>query len=335
MDYIGSKVKLVKWIFDIIGQEINHTDQICFLDACSGAGSISRKAVQLGYNVVVSNDIMSFPSVIIKGSIGHLNTEQVMMMKSEIVRLNALPGIDGFFFTHFCDMSNPPRLYFTRDNARKIDHVRQEIDRITDDKVRDYILYCGLEALSRVSNTTGVQAAFLKTYKSRSLGVFTLREELIIPGHAEAFTGDILRLFHSADFRQKIKEDVLYVDPPYNHRQYGPNYHIYETFVRNDNPPCLGVSGLRDWGTESKSVFCSRKECLAFLKDIVAATTARVIFLSYSSDGIMTKDDICTEFKIPERDIFEYIQRRYKADTSDGRQYNDKDLVEYLFIIRK
>jgi adenine-specific DNA-methyltransferase len=331
MDYIGSKAKLNEWLFDIIKTSVGDTKNKVFLDACSGSGAVSKYAAKRGYQVL-SNDLMKFPSVIVNGSIG-LTGGQKQEAEEAINHLNRLKGSEGYFYSHFCDQSTPPRFYFTADNAKRIDRARKEIDATKDSKVRDFLLYCGLEAMSRVSNTTGVQAAYLKQYKDRAKDTFTLKMEDVVDGVAVAFSMDILALLKDEQFREKHKEDVLYIDPPYNQRQYGPNYHLYETFVRNDNPEPRGMTGLRNWKDECSSAFCTEKKCLNFLKSIVEATVAGVVFVSYNSDGLLKREDVEKEF--PKIKVHEREYRRYKADTSDTRKYNDKKLMEYVFEITR
>jgi len=330
MDYIGSKVKLNDWLFDIITNSTGKPNKT-FLDACSGSGAVSRFAAKIGY-IVVSNDLMQFPSAIVNGSVG-LTQKQLQTAAKLADQLNQIDGVEGYFYRNFCDQSEPPRLYFIASNAKRIDAVRQEIDKVKDRKVRDYLLYCGLEAMSRVSNTTGVQAAFLKKFKDRARDVFALRPEQTVDGQAHVFSSDILLLLQDGKFREQFQEDILYIDPPYNQRQYGPNYHLYETFIRNDSPKASGKTGLRNWKDECNSPFCTAKRCLDFLEAVVDATTASVIFVSYNSDGLLSRNDFEKTFsnlKVHERD-----QRRYKADTSDERTYNSDKLVEYVFEIHK
>jgi adenine-specific DNA-methyltransferase len=324
MDYIGSKTKLNKWIFDNI-QKITATKTI--LDGCAGSGAVSRYAASLGYDVMAS-DLMKFSSVIANGSIG-VSDIQLEEAKKHIVKLNALKGIKGFFYNNFCDKSTPARMYFTAENAMRIDHVRQEIEKITDAKVKDYLLFCGIEALSRVSNTAGVQAAYLKKFKARALERFTLREENVVKGNIRSYTYNILDLLPVLN-----KDYILYLDPPYNQRQYGPNYHLYETFVRNDSPVANGTTGIRNWKAECKSSFCVKKECLNFFKEIVKETTAKYIFISYNSDGLISLDELQKE--IPGLKLLDkMLYRRYKADTSDKRKYDESDLFEYLLLVEK
>ena len=325
MDYIGSKIKLNEWIFGTIESIVDENDDP-FLDACCGSGAVSRYAANECYEVI-ANDIMKFASVIANGSIG-VSDPMLVEARDHIRAIDALDPIEGFFFHNFCDESDSPRLYFTAANAGKIDAARAYLEYIPPGKLKDYLLYCGIEALSRVSNTTGVQSAFLKKFKTRALNDFRFRLEDVIRGHISgAFNEDVLTLLTDHD----LKYDILYLDPPYNHRQYGPNYHLYETFVRNDDPAVNGSTGLRSWQEESKSDFCSKKACLGFLKQVIGASTAKWNFISYNSDGIMTKEDVMGTFEGCQ--CFEQLYRRYRSDVSETRQYNESDLVEYLFAI--
>jgi len=333
MDYIGSKEKLNPWIFDTIREVVPLPPKDCtFLDACSGSGSVSRHAASLGYRVV-ANDLMQFPRAIANGSIG-LTPEQKHIATDWIGHLNTLTGVEGFFCHHYCELSAPPRLYFTTENARLIDHARQAIQLVGDPKVQDYLLYCGIEALSRVSNTAGTHGAFLKDFKERARDRFTLRCEKTVEGVVEAYSRSILDLLLDPAYGETHQERIMYIDPPYNHRQYGSYYHLYETFVRNDSPTLTGKTGLRaGWQIESKSLFCNAKQCLDFLHRTVEASSANYVFVSYSTDGLVTVEDVKSVH--PNVVIYALPQRRYKADSSGTRTYSDKALHELLFLISR
>ena len=321
MDFIGSKVKLNDWIFGIIKAKVPYRSSM-FMDGCSGSGVVSRYAAKEGYEVI-SNDLMQFPKVLANGSIGLTNAQKERVKKS-IDALNRLGGNDGFFYQNF---TNPAK-YFTEANARRIDEVRMAIEVADNKKVKDCLLYCAIEALSRVSNTAGTHGAYLKKIKSRAKKPFTLRMEELTDGVVHAYSEDLFKILGNG-----LGEEILYIDPPYNSRQYGNNYHLYETFVRYDSPTLVGKTKLRDnWKDESGSEFCNKNNCMTFLKKVVEATSAKHIFVSYSSDGLLTKDDICTTFSAT---VEEKDQRRYKADADDNRIYSDKPLFEYLFHIQK
>lgn len=330
MDYIGSKEKVNSWIFNRIS--LHYPDGykgIIFLDACSGSGAVSKAAANAGFDVI-ANDIMRFPSYIVDGSIGSVDLEKAKQMIDEINNLKGIKG--GFFYEHYSEDAG--RLYFTNENAKKLDAIRMYIEKNSDAKLKSYLLYCSLEAMSRVSNTTGVQAAFLKQYKDRAKKPIELYLEPIIAGNACSYSKDILALLKSEAFRTKHKEEILYIDPPYNERQYGPNYHLYETFVKYDDPIISGKTGLRNWQDESKSPFCSAKFCLSFTKEIIENTTAKHVFISYNSDGLMSIADI-ENYLLDNKlchtiTVHSMLQRRYKADASEEREYNNSILKEHL-----
>jgi adenine-specific DNA-methyltransferase len=333
MDYIGSKLKLNDWIFGILFRkgyiDFETRSQYTFVDACSGTASVSRFAAREGFNII-ANDLMMYAKCIASGSI-QMNIYLFEEALHHISFMNKLPGIEGFFYKEYSESAG--RLYFSNDNAKLIDASRQYIETIDNIIVKDYLIYCLLEAVSRISNTTGVYGAFLKTFKSRALEKLTLKQEAFFTAQsAKIYNLDIMNLIK---LLLPNKNYILYIDPPYNERQYGSNYHIYETIARYDNPVVHGITGLRNWIVESKSKFCTRKDCLNFTKEIIANANAKLILLSYNSDGLLTKEDILsigTELNI-RCDFNDKNYRRYKAD--DARQNRQDDLYEYLFIFIK
>src|SRR5258708_23757088 len=168
MDYIGSKEKINDWMFPIMLKDIKPSD-ITFLDACAGSGSVSKYAAsKYDFKKIISNDIMEFPSHIVRGAIS-LPISKYDKAISLINDMNNLQGVDGFFYENYSEHSG--RLYFSNENAQKIDACRIFIEKQPDNDpyLKSYLLYCLLEAFSSVSNTTGVQAAFLKKLKERAI----------------------------------------------------------------------------------------------------------------------------------------------------------------------
>jgi adenine-specific DNA-methyltransferase len=337
MDYIGSKDKLNKWIFSNIKKYLEKDlIEYVFLDACAGSGSVSMYAIsKCNFKKVITNDIMEFPSVIINGYIQL--KENTVIAERHIANINKLEGVEGFFYSNYSE--NASRFYFTNENAKKIDATINYIKNVLDNNMRYYLLYCGIEALSKVSNTTGVQAAFLKQFKDRAKQPFFIKlEKTYIEKTCDVktFSRDILSLLKDENFRLENNEDILYIDPPYNQRQYGPNYHLYETFCRNDNPEIKGKTGLRYWEDESKSLFCSKNTCCDFLTNVIKFSTAKIVAISYNSDGLLSADEIINLIlRNFSTDCSLYVknQKRYKSDNK--RDNNISILKEYLFIFNK
>lgn len=85
----------------------------------------------------------------------------------------------------------------------------------------------------------------------------------------------------------EIEGDILYLDPPYNSRQYVSNYHLLETISKYDSPEIKGVTGIRNY-EDQKSLFCVKKEVLKAFEEIIEKANFESIVLSYSNEGLMT-----------------------------------------------
>ena len=91
---------------------------------------------------------------------------------------------------------------------------------------------------------------------------------------------------------EKIECDILYIDPPYNTRQYITNYHLLETIAQYDNPSVYGKTGLRTYSEAEKSAYCSQAGCLRAFAALISRAKAKHIVVSYNSEGIMNEAEI-------------------------------------------
>lgn len=133
------------------------------------------------------------------------------------------------------------RMYFTDENAMKCDVIRARIHlwrqerKITDNEYY-FLLASLLEGIDKVANTASVYGAFLKKFKKSALKPLTLAPAhfLLSDYDHQVFNKDILEL------AKITSHDVVYLDPPYNERQYSANYHILETIAKYDHPKIKG-----------------------------------------------------------------------------------------------
>ena len=134
---------------------------------------------------------------------------------------------------------------------------------------------------------------------------------------------------------KKISGDVLYLDPPYNARQYCSNYHVLETISKLDNPKLNGKTGLRDY-RDQKSAFCSKRTVAETFEDLISNADFKYIFLSYNNEGLMdleTIKSIMSKYGKYEVRTTEY--RRFKADKEENRNHKASSTVEYLHCLIK
>lgn len=324
MNYIGSKSKLNNWIFQYVDKLIK-PGQV-FLDACSGSGAVSQYAARK--YTVIANDNMFFPSCIVKGSIG---TEDLLdELYHHIDVINSLSGQEGLFYKEYSPKAD--RLYFTEENAALIDDCRFYIENVSNPRIKNVLIYFGLDALSKVSNTAGTHGAFLKHYQERAKFKFKFKLCPIVPGCASAYHADVLDLLN----KENIKYNLMYLDPPYNTRKYAPNYHLYETFARYDNPKLKGKTGLRaNWKEEADSNFCKKNLANQFFNDVFNACKAPYLLISYSSDGLLKVEEMEEILKNNHYSVSveTHQQKRYKADSN--RTYRQDPLLEYLFVAHR
>lgn len=129
---------------------------------------------------------------------------------------------------------------------------------------------------------------------------------------------------------QDIQADILYLDPPYNERQYSAYYHLLETIARYDSPILHGKTGLRDYSNQ-KSDFCIKSRVKKAFEEIILTANAKYIFLSYNNEGLMTFDEIKEIMsRRGKYGRFEREYSRFKADKTGARNHKAESTIEYL-----
>lgn len=333
MNYIGSKYSLMDFltttIADVAGTNIKGK---VFADLFAGTGVVGKTFKEQGYRVV-SNDIQYYSYVLNK----HL-IENVPPLSVDIVdSLNQLSGTEGFIYKNYCAGSGSDRQYFTDQNGMKCDSIRIELEQLKkygeiDESQYYYLLASLINSIDKYANTASVYGAFLKKVKKSAAKEFQLELLPIIDGDKEskAYNKNI------SDIISTIGGDILYLDPPYNARQYCTNYHVLETIARYDDPQLHGKTGLRDYSSQ-KSLFCSPRTVVDAFDDVLRKADFKYIFLSYNNEGLMPFDVIQhTMEKYGEYQRFEQEYRRFKADTDKNRNIKANTTTEYLHcLIRK
>ena len=354
MRYIGNKENIVDKIHSIL--VANRVEGKTFFDLFAGTTGVSRYYKQLGYTVF-SSDIMYMSYCLQKAYIENNDTplfnDLLPIINKEVLspslfytplelvlsHLDSIEPKQGFIYKNYtpdgtCHLESP-RLYFTGDNGAKIDAIRIQIEEWKDSNIineNEYyiLLSCLLESVSFYANIAGVYAAFYKKWDPRAIKPLKLRPIAIVNNNQEnkSYNADSLSLVDAID------TDILYLDPPYNERQYLPNYHILETIAKYDNPQIKGITGIRYYDKE-KSVFCNAKSALTALKNIAENAKYKFLVLSYNSEGIMKQADIIallSQYGQVTVEQFEY--NRFKSN-NNGLSRTKKTVFEQLYILKK
>lgn len=333
MNYIGSKFKLTSWIQEevkkVAGDDLSEK---VFCDIFAGTGIVGR-TFKKDVKQVICNDLEHYSFVLNKNYIE--NHKEIKDKEKYIDELNALPLMeDGFIYKNYCMGSGSGRQYFSDINGKKIDTIRTKLKEWHEDKeIKDNLYYFLLaslvESADKVANTASVYGAFLKHIKKSAS-----KELVLVP--ANFIENDNSHQVFNRDSNELIKEisgDILYLDPPYNQRQYSANYHILNTITQYNEFVPVGKTGLREY---NRSDYCKKNEVHKSFEELIKNANFKYIFLSYNNEGLMSKDDvksIMLRYGKYDLKIKEY--QRFKADKTLSRNHKAERTYEYLHILQK
>ncbi|MBQ3420515.1 MAG: DNA adenine methylase [Romboutsia sp.] len=336
MRYLVNKESIVNEIVNLLNKKNLLNNRYTFFDAFCGTGTVSD-AIKNYFDIIL-NDNLLLATTFSKGRIISqlCNFVGLRLDPFEYFNNNNETRI-GFFSQNYAP-SLSGRMYFSDYNAGRIDYFREQIeewknnDLITIDEY-SYLLGCLLESVSKVANVAGVYGAYLKSWDPRAIKeIVFLKIETTNSDNAPV----ILKTYNSNlnEIINDVDCDILYLDPPYTKNKYSVQYHLLETLVRNDNPQIKGITGGRHFNGLSDN--WSKKYYVEVeFEKVVKNTRAKHILMSYSSDGIMSKDYISNILKrYGKPETFELLEINYKK----YRNYKTKSTnehYEYIFYIEK
>jgi len=331
VNYIGSKHKLSSFlktsIIDTVGDDLTN---LVFCDLFAGTGIVGRTFKPL-VKQVIANDVEQYSYVLNRNYIGN---HQLLNCETQFQTLNNLKGVEGFIFHNYCENGSEGRLYFSSENGKKIDVIRQQIEawkeaeKINED-VYYFLLASLIESADKVANTASVYGAYLKQLKA------TAKKPLILKAAEFITTKNPHQVFNedSNELIKKIKGDILYLDPPYNARQYGANYHLLTTIAKYDTFLPKGKTGLREY---YKSSYCKKNEVKKSFENLIKNANFKHIFVSYNNEGLMTENELSTILeKYGKYSLRTINYQRFKADKTENRNHKATETVEYLHILEK
>ncbi len=345
MNYIGSKYSLIDFLKESINKTLmNHKEtrmpeNMVFADLFAGTGVVSGSFKTMGYSII-ANDIQYYSYVLSKHMIennGNLDKNRCLKL---INILNELDGVEGFIYKNYSYGGtlgqDVRRMYFSDENAQQCDAIRLEIENWKNSKfinLNEYYFLLGslINSIDKYANTALVYGAYLKKFKKKAIKKMCLESLPTMAGkvHCEVYNEDAMTLI------DRIHGDIMYLDPPYNHRQYCSNYHLLETIAKYDNPIIHGKTGLRNCN-EQKSIFCVKEKALPALEYLIKKAQFKYIFMSYNNEGIIDKNDIAKLMQqYGEYEVYEKGYTRFKADKDANRKHKADKTIEYLHCLIK
>lgn len=335
MRYLGNKESLLGDIHSLLEEKDLLREGYVFFDCFCGTGTVSA-SLKNTYQIIL-NDTLKSSATYAKAQVIAEQCDFQKLGFDPIAFLNkSSDSTKGFFFSNY-SLGGSNRMYFSEENAGRIDFFRDQIEEwfkeslISIDEY-DYLLGSLLLSVSRVANVAGVYGAFLKHWDKRALQPieFTPIPRSLFPSKKTP----IVYNEKIEDIIADIDCDILYLDPPYTQNQYGTQYHLLETLILNDNPSLSKVTGSRPT-TPLRSKWSQAYHSHILFDYVIANTKAKHIIMSYSKDGFMSRDYIEAVLKrYGDEESYDCKIIDYKkyTNTKSRRSSNHE---EYLFYIQK
>ena len=322
--YIGNKYKLAEWIFSIINKECKGKS---FTDIFAGTGAVSAVA-GAHFDKIIVNDFLYSNHAIYNAFFGN-GDWCPDKIGAAIKEYNNISGEDlgeNYFSTNFGGK------FFSKNSAKIIGFIRENIaENKANFSEREYnmLLASLLYSTDKIANTVGHYDAYFK--KPNVEDIFFMRPiDPIALNSVEIFRENANLL------AKRIQTDVVYIDPPYNSRQYSRFYHVLETLTKWDKPKLHGVA-LKP-KAENMSDYC-RMSAKNRLAELVGDIAAKYLVVSYnntykpkssSSQNKITLNEIknilLTRGKTK---VFEKEYRHFNAGNTDFSNHK-----EYLFVTK-
>jgi len=331
MNYIGSKHKLSSFISDAVHNVCGENlSQKVFCDLFAGTGIVGR-VFKGKTKQVIANDLEYYSYILNRNYIGNHRPLEIASLISKLDSLDAKPG---FIAQEYGEGGAGNRLYFSKENAQRIDTIRQQIEvwkaagSIGEDQYY-FLLASLIESADKVANTASVYGAYLKHIKKSAAKRLELSPAQFetTPNKHRVYQEDGNVLIH------KIEGDILYLDPPYNARQYGANYHLLNTIAKYDTFAPRGKTGLRHY---NKSAYSSKIEVAEAFEELIKNAQFTFIFLSYNNEGLMSPEVVRSIMsRYGKYDLATTSYQRFKADKTNNRNHKATSTTEYLHILEK
>ncbi len=322
--YLGNKYKLLPFITKIVEDECENVNTVADIFAGTGAVASAFTSKKL-----ITNDIMYSNYIC---HVAWFSSEQYSKEKiiEFVIHSNQmLVEQDNYMSENFANT------YFSLEDCRKIGFIRQDIeDRFAEGEInareRALLITSLLYAMDKIANTCGHYDAY------RQGAEFEKHLELSVPQPDETLNANnVCYNMDTNELAEDIKADMVYIDPPYNSRQYCDAYHLLENVARWNKPEVFGVAKKMD-RTFLKSDYCTQKATAAFEK-LIASIHAKYIILSYNN--MAEKGNDRSNAKISDEDIMRILRKKgtVKVFTEDYKAFSTgksdiKEHQERLFL---
>ena len=322
--YLGNKYKLLPFITKIVEEECENVNTVA--DIFAGTGAVASAFTD---KKLITNDIMYSNYICHLAWFGSEEYSEEKIIALIMVYNNRKIEQDNYMSENFANT------YFSLEDCRKIGFIRQDIeDRFVKGNInareRALLITSLLYAMDKIANTCGHYDAYRQGVE------FEKHLELAVPQPDEHLNeNNVCYNMDTNELAADMEADLVYIDPPYNSRQYCDAYHLLENVARWEKPEVFGVARKMD-RTALKSDYCTQKATAAFEK-LIDSIHAKYILLSYNN--MAEKGNDRSNAKISDDDIMRILNKkgRVKVFAEDYKAFSTgksdiKENQERLFL---
>lgn len=324
--YIGNKTAMLSNIIKCL-ENIEYSNDQIVADLFAGTGVVAYEFAKMG-NPVIVNDLLYSNYVSYKAwfSNENINSNKI---NNIINRYNSLKyeNINENYFSNIY-----ANKYFSLNDAKKIGYIRDDIETLKEDlNEREYfiLLTSLLYATDKITNTVGHFESFLNkrpedtNFQLSMLNINNIDNCMVYSEDANVLA-------------KSIKADIVYLDPPYNARQYVNFYHVLENLARWNKPTKFEGNSMKFKRDELKSGYSKSKAPLLF-KDLIDALDCKIIIVSYNNT--YSAKSTASNNKIQEQELIDILESKGKVTKKEYNykffntgKTNFKEHKEFIFI---
>ncbi len=322
--YLGNKYRLLPFITRVVNDECKDVEVVA--DIFSGTGAVSSAFID---KIIITNDLMYSNYISNYAWFGaqEYNPQTIIDF---VVEYNSITDLEDNYMTE-----NFANTYFSYEDCSKIGIIREDIEqnfnnKIINERERAILITSLLYAMDKIAKTCGHYDAYRKGAE------FDAHLELYVP-LAEVHNKEENTCYNedANELVKRISADLVYIDPPYNSRQYGDAYHLLENVARWEKPEVFGVA--RKMNRDNvKSKYCTQSATEAF-EELIENIDSKYIMLSYNN--MSKKGNDRSNAKITDEDIMRILEKKgtvkvfsenYKAFSAGKSKISDN--AERLFL---
>ena len=298
--FLGSKYKLLNFIENTVNEHCKNIKSV--VDLFAGTGVVGSLFLKQGKEVYF-NDYLKSNFYSYKAFYESTNAD-IEKLEKIIKNYNEKEINEENYFSE-----NFSNTYFSKKDCKKIGYIRENIEykfknKEINEREKCILIASLIYSMDKVANTVGHYDAYRKIQNIEDK-FFMYMLDVSEKGEKKSHISNL----DANEFIKTVKADLVYIDPPYNSRQYCDAYHLLENVAIWNKPKVYGVAKKMD-RTNLKSRYCTNKAFEAF-EELIENCNCKYILVSYNNTG--DKSDSRSNAKISDLQIKQILEKKGKV----------------------